>query len=478
MLEELLGKPIANLQADEMASIFKWDTKTKFTTYPHKVLEEIKRGHATYWGLSGFMRFFTIRLDGKTRLSLIEPQETGDLLAPPISHLGALFRNDVRRLQLRSLTAEAFGLHLVIDPTPITHLRVRMSQRPPSSNAEEQALDNAAREFHRAAADIDSLSDGVKAFSGLLAAVLSGEYGIVLIDEPEAFLHPPLARLLGKRLTEIAATVGSTIVTATHSAEFLMGCVRAGTNVNILRLTHSRGVATARSLPPGDLETMMRDPLLRSTGVLNALFHEGAVVAEADSDRVIYQEINERLLSAGEGIKNSLFLNAQNKQTVARIVQPLRQMGVAAAAVIDLDILKEAAPLKELLKACSVPQEVIDSWGSLRGNLCRKFESVGKDPKRCGVEGLDKPSQQSLTDFISWLKTYGIFVVPVGELENWLGTLSVTGKAPQWVVKVFEKMGSDPLAADYLKPTEGDVWDFLRDIAFWINDPLRQGIPA
>jgi hypothetical protein len=41
----------------------------------------------------------------------------------------------------------------------------------------------------------------------------------------------------------------------------------------------------------------MRDPLLRSVGVLGALFYNGAVICEADADRALYQELNERLLA-------------------------------------------------------------------------------------------------------------------------------------------------------------------------------------
>ena len=64
---------------------------------------------------------------------------------------------------------------------------------------------------------------------------------------------------------------------------------------------------------------MMRDPLLRSTRGLGALFHEGAVVCEADADRVFYAEVKERLLAhrAG-GADGVVFLNAQNNQTVRR----------------------------------------------------------------------------------------------------------------------------------------------------------------
>ena len=108
-----------------------------------------------------------------------------------------------------------------------------------------------------------------------------------------------------------------------------MGCVQGGAPINIVRLTFDNGSATARLLTKDRLVPLMRNPLLRSIGVLDALFYNAVVVTEADADRAFYQEVNERLLQANDprGIEGCLFLNAQNKQTVWDIVHPLRELG-------------------------------------------------------------------------------------------------------------------------------------------------------
>src|SRR3712207_7056400 len=70
------------------------------------------------------------------------------------------------------------------------------------------------------------------------------------------------------------------------------------------------------------------------------------------SDRVFYSEINERLLAArAGGADGCVFLNAQNKQTIRRILRPLREMGIPAVAVVDLDLLKGREDFRDLLKA-------------------------------------------------------------------------------------------------------------------------------
>src|SRR5687767_11233720 len=122
---------------------------------------------------------------------------------------------------------------------------------------------------------------------------------------------------------------------------------------------------------------MMRDPLLRSTGVLGALFHEGAVVCEADADRVFYAEVNERLLAhrAG-GADGCVFLNAQNKQTVRRIVRPLREMGLPAAAILDLDLLKGREDFRDLMNAAFVPSVFWEPWEDIRKRLQQKMNNA------------------------------------------------------------------------------------------------------
>jgi hypothetical protein len=167
-------------------------------------------------------------------------------------------------------------------------------------------------------------SDGVKAFTGIIAEVIAGDPRVLLIDEPEAFLHPALSYKLGFELSRATAGAGKRVFVSTHNPQFVMGCIQAGVPLNIVRLTYRQGVATARVLPSDDIVRLMRNPLLRSTGVLGALFYEFVVVTESDADRAFYQEINERLLRLGgtNGIPNCLFLNAQNKQTVHHIIVP------------------------------------------------------------------------------------------------------------------------------------------------------------
>jgi hypothetical protein len=300
---------------------------------------------------------------------------------------------------------------------------------------------------------------------------------VILIDEPEAFLHPPLVRKLGRRLTEIASDRGGVVFASTHSADFLVGAAQAGKNLNVIRLTYKRGVPTARLLEASRLTELMRNPFLRSSGVLSALFHEGAVVCEADTDRSFYQEVNERLLMFGAGgIDSCVFLNSNGKDTLRHIVQPLREMGIPAAAIVDLDVVKPGT-LKLLLQAAFVPQPLVDPLNGLRDKIYAAYQSNGVEPKKAGIDALDRPSRESALALLTNLEEYGIFVVPAGEIEKWLPELQAAGHGPYWLNQIFTKMGADPKDTAYVKPHTGDVWDFLNKVAIWINNPARKGMP-
>ena len=423
-------------------------------------------------------------LDGQQRLNLINPRPLGNLKQVPTNHLQALFRDDARRRRLAEMTKEAFGMYFVIDPTAGGQLQVAMSPDLPRTVEEERSLTDEAIRFYSDSTPIAEMSDGVKAYSGILAAVLSTELKLVLIDEPDAFLHPPLARRLGTILTILASERDGNVLASTHDSNFLMGCIQAGKPVNVVRLTYRDGIATARLLEADRLRNMMRDPLLRSTRVMDALFHQGAFVCEADSDRAFYQEINDRLLGENQGAAvDCIFLNSQNKQTIRRIVGPLRDMGIPAAGIVDLDIIKKGNDhdLSDLMKAANVSDGLVKSLGQLRGEVGSAFAAQNLSPKRAGVGSLGDPEQQAAEVLLRDLAEYGIFLVPVGELERWLPGLGVPSDTPEqkrdWLPLIFGEMGCDPDEAGYLKPSADDVWSFVQHIGKWIADPSRKGMP-
>ncbi len=430
-----------------------------------------------------FLSSHTAMLDGASRIHMVNPQSAGDFQRPPESSLQVLFRDDARRARVRSIVREAFGTYLVIDPTqPVGQLRLRLSRVAPPSAQVERGLDETSIQFHAQASAIEYASDGVKAFTGIILQMIADDPRVLIIDEPEAFLHPSLSFRLAQEVARAARDEKKHVYVATHSPEFVMGCIQSGAPVTIVRLTYQENVATARVLENNEIIKLMRNPLLRSTGVLAALSYENVVIVESDSDRAFYQEINERLLreNSKRGIPNCLFLNAREKQTVQAILRPLRHLGIPTAAILDLDVLKEGGSVwTSLLSSASIPNIEHAPLGQIRSSVNKAFEMSGKDMKRDGgVSLLNGADAEAAINLIQKLAEYGIFVVPSGELESWLGTLGIAGHGPKWLVDMFQRMGEDEADSEYVRPSENDVWSFLTAIRSWLLKKDRKGIPG
>lgn len=428
-----------------------------------------------------YLSLFTLRLDGTNRLTLLQEQSAGDLQSTPINHLAHLFIDNDLRKELRRIVFEAFGKYYVIDPTNIGKLRVRLSDVEPTTEREEKGWENEAINFHKKSSLIEDSSDGVKAFSGILTTLLAGDPKITLIDEPEAFLHPALSNKLGKEVGKSLKKSNKRLLVATHSASFLMGCIQSGSPLNIVRLTYKNGVATSRILPKDKILHLMRHPLLRSTGVLNGLFYESVVVTEADSDRAFYQEINERLLSEGDsrGINNCLFVNAQNKQTIWEIVKPLRELGIPAIGIVDIDVLKEGGKVfTKLLEGSFIPQLNHQPFHNQRKSLFDTLNATGQNWKiKGGIDLLTGEDKEACSNFLDQLIEYGVFIIKKGELESWLKYLNASGHGSIWLIDIFSKMGDNPDSADYVKPESSDVWNFIGELKNWMENINKKGIP-
>lgn len=431
-------------------------------------------------------------LNGAARLQSMAPMEYSTLPDAQVANpVNRLLNNDQLFVELGKYILDAFSLYLEIflnggqanfvlskEPLPT---ELRLSVKP---EATQFLLSKSYNE--------SNTSDGRKAYLGILSEIIAGNPALLLLDEPEAFLHPPLARKLGKVISKIINQgKEKQIFIATHSADFIMGCIEAHVPMNLIRLTYENEQSTFKPIDQEILVKIMNNPLLKSTNILKAIFYQKVIVTESDSDRAFYEEINSRLLEYKPewGIKDCLFVNAQNKQTTGIIVKTLRDIGVSAVAIIDLDFLKDGKGefSDKYLAPANIPVPSFSGLQSYRTTLKKAFDKLQSEhgsnkPEFMKKEGLEifkntNPEiYQMGMDFMDTLNSYGLFPVPIGELESWMKHLSVPGHGPNWLPDIFEKMGDDPTSDDFIKPTENDVWEFISTIKKWFDNPDKKGM--
>jgi hypothetical protein len=111
-----------------------------------------------------YLRFFTLNLDGPSRITLINSQARGDL-KNPVTQLARLLTNDKKRDELRKVIYDAIGLYFAIDAQTGDKLQVRFGDTTPP---DERSFNDQALAYMSAARSVDAISDGVKAYTGIL----------------------------------------------------------------------------------------------------------------------------------------------------------------------------------------------------------------------------------------------------------------------------------------------------------------------
>lgn len=346
---------------------------------------------------------------------------------------------------------------------------------------------------------IETQSDGVRAFAGLLLALVSVDFPIVLIDEPETFLHPPQARLLGEYLGVLRRD--GQLVVATHSLDILLGLLaHQDSRVRVVRLSREEGRTRALTIEPDEVRSVWSDSLLRFSRVLDGLFHEGVVVCEGDTDSLFYSAVTHRITdqdkvdresvaiaTLDDGAEQLSFSNnpfdtmitfAGGKQRIKKACSALQRVRVPVRVIADFDVLNDGTIIRDIIEALGYEypeklealrrsvdaairgRETIPTRSSALAAIQRLLsgddaEDLDSSTARAVTEAL-RPAQgwalakrigaaavpsgdasANLRTLLAQLAECGLFVVPTGAVESWIKDGHSTGSA--WVADVIER---------------------------------------
>ena len=459
-------------------TILKFDKSSILASSLYRIfnLSSTDRNRTEYYD-----KYRTLFLNGSTRLSLLNSEHLSLYDRESSSVYAKIYHNPDLYNEFRGYVKDAFNLYTYfkIDGSRIEFV---FSRIPAPNDFDEFSLRNESIDFLKTCLTNADLSDGQKSYIGILLQLLAGDPETIIIDEVEAFLHPPLARKLGSLVSKLANEMNKQVFLATHSPNIIMGAIQSGANTNIIRLTYDGESGQSTIINSKKLKEIMSHPLIRSTNFLDALFYKNAIVTESDSDRAFYQEINYRLtkFKPEYGIEDCIFLNAQNKQTVGTIVKELRHLGVPTVSIIDLDFLVDGGNVfTGYLNSVNIPESLhstIETTKSTLKSFYSQFSDEYKTLKKYGVTKLDQNLLIAANHLLETLSKYGQFVVPVGELECWLPEVSSYNHGSKWLIKKFESLGFDETSPNYVKPADDDVWKFMQVIKLWLENSDRLGM--
>lgn len=448
--------------------------------------------------LRGAQAFLVHRLGTEQRLTISNRTASQDPYRDqPQAYIHVLQANDHFRQKASEEVRSAFGVDLIVNWGAGSQVGFHVGEEPQRDRQRDRVSEEYLNELNRLPW-LDSEGDGIRSFVGGLLAALCGAHPVLMIDEPEAFLHPPQARRLSAALARTAKQLDRQLVIATHSADVVRGALEASQNVSVCRITREttpdRDVNHASLLDREQLATLWSKPLLRSSAAFDGLFHKGVVVCEADADCRFYEAILRRMETDGriERPADLYFVHGAGKGQLATLARAYRSLNTRTAVIADLDLLRNRDEIAAVLNALGADfaemssvfsgvhsalssrppvtsfRDFLSGMGGILDQSQKRNELSAEDrrrmqalmeetadwseAKRYGLTKLRGGARRNADTLLGKWAATGLFIVPVGELECWW----LDGPTPkdEWfqaaIRKVVEEKHSLPEATAFV----------------------------
>lgn len=453
-------------------------------TYPYFNIgaSKVHSGYISQWGtkyLNGELTdAFVKNITTKGRLEICEQQNSIDPGKPKTQPQHLLYDDDELRKKISLLFKKAFNKDLFFDFRGGSKIPIHIGEEPTGGGFVDRQ-DNKYRDAVRLQPLLDKQGDGVKGFAGILFETLTYEHNIILLDEPEAFLHPPQMRKLGQILSSES---NAQMLVATHSSDVMRGFLE-GTkgDVRIIRIHRDNNINIIHEADSDAIKELWNKPNLKYSNALDGIFHEQVIICEDDSDCKLYNYTADFLeIQNQEQWLDTAYIPATGKSAIPGIASVLRKTGVPTKAIFDIDFLSEEKLLTDTVVAFGgETEEIIKIWKRIDANVRqgikpKSADEINKDiieicqssnggelKKSAITEALKMgkawnivkqmgetaiPGGETLINYnrlIELLSDIGIYVVPVGEIENF--NREISGHGPKYVNKVLtEHTLTDP----------------------------------
>lgn len=400
-----------------------------------------------------------------------------------------LLLSDRDRLnRVNQLVKYASGFYLAVQVQESGKFQFQLNPNEPPAEIPGMILSRELKEYYQRGLKPATFGDGLRTFMGLVLSIFPFEHKLVVIDEPELHLHPPLTRRLAQELVIDIQRRNGQLLIATHSPDFVAGCIATTNDITMVRLTHSKFSArsTARIIRKSQLEPFVTDRVVRNTDALSGIFHETTVVVEGVLDKIAYSEFNRCLEMEGRGreIRDPHFVSAGSCAQVLNVANVLLQTGTPTAAVLDFDVLfSDSIQWNEsILNQIEVPSsdqnDLMNLIDEVKRLLHVKVSGLEKKEakatvKQNGLNLLDGSARSDGETLLHLLAKSGVFIVADGEVEslvaNSLGFSRLNLSKDRVVIEIgMKKLANNEYAIpENLSDPLGSIWSLLSGIGAW-----------
>lgn len=451
--------------------------------------------------------FFCARLATETRITESNPAGAIALYKDPPSHpIHLLLMDNELAKKVSDLFRHAFGKDLIVMRAGGGSFPLYVGDRPGVDPGDDELSRAFVEKLRRDCVPLETQGDGMRSFASvMLHALISDNHSIQLLDEPEAFLHPPQARLIGSFIARERVS-RSQLFIATHSTDILDGLIDGGVDkIRIIRIQRDGDINRVKELSRDKTRAIVNDTLSRYSGVFEGIFYQHVVICESDSDCMFYSSILNSKAVSGDRRADVLFIHAAGKHRMYQLAETLCDLDVPVSVIVDIDILKEEVAFRKLFEVlgghwedvseaftaiktsieerrvplnaeqvkrmiCDALKEVsgIDAFPKKVEQEIKKIfntQSSWDDVKRAGRAALS--SGQPVKHFDALCEasaSRGLWIVPVGELEGFCRSAQ-GGHGPGFVANILEErdIETDPeleLARDFV----AQIWRYAQSV--------------
>lgn len=410
--------------------------------------------------------FFCARLATETRITDSNPAGPLAVYRDPPSHpIHLLLMDDVLAANVSKLFHRAFGKDLIVFRAGGAQFPLYVGDRPTLSPGEDELSRAFVERILDSAVPLEKQGDGMRSFASVLLYVLASDHhSIQFLDEPEAFLHPPQARLIGEFIAQERKSKSQLFI-ATHSADVLDGLIAGGADkIRIIRIQRDGLVNRVKELSKSKAAAIVNDTLAHYSGVFDGIFYKHVVICEGDADCLFYSSLlNSKAISGGRRA-DVLFIHTAGKHRMAQLAEMLRDLDVPVSVIADIDILREKNVLQNLFKKLG------GDWSNISGH----FEAIKKavEQKRPPlnieqVKGLISSQLNSVSGIGEFPKA------TENEIKRIFKTLSVWDEVKRagrsalpagQAIRHFDELSEKCAAVGLWIVTEGELEGFCRSI--------------
>ena len=447
-----------------------------------------------------FRSLFCVRIPTESRIKDSDPAKAIAFLNEVPSHpIHMLYSDDLLENRISQYFQRAFGEDLIVFRNGGSQIPLLTGNRPTFEKGEDRVSTSYAKRLRDSTVALHEQGDGMRSFASVILGLLAPTTPtVLLLDEPEAFLHPPQALLLGEIIAREKSSRAQLFV-ATHSPDVLHGLINvAPDHLRVLRMQRDGDVNRIRELDKELVKTISTDPLMKYSSVMSGVFHERVIICEADADCMFYSSILDLPAVHGERQPDVLFVHTNGKGRMGALAKTLVALDVPVDVVADMDILNDDTVFRSMIEvlggdwtpiqpeAQAVKTAIEEHKPWLNADEIRKgieeileqAPSTGEFPKqlRSKIDTLFRkaspwdavknsgeaamPSGQATVRFRklrALCKEVGLWIVPVGELEGFCR--SIGGHGPKWVQAVIGErdLASDSDLAD-ARQFMGEIW--------------------